>query len=50
MQSRVRNTGARGNPFKQAHEKAAQTRKEALDKPRKMRHINAKSYPSSCQA
>ena len=32
----VRNTGARGYRFKQAHEKAAQRREEASDKPRKM--------------
>ena len=32
----VRNTGARGYRFKQAHEKASQRRKEASDKPRKM--------------
>src|ERR1700750_3282286 len=32
----VRNTGARGYRFKQAHEKALQRRKEASDKPRKM--------------
>ena len=32
----VRNTGARGHRFKQAHEKALQRRKEASDKPRKM--------------
>src|SRR6202140_1901578 len=31
----VRNTGARGYRFKQAHEKASQRRKEASDKPRK---------------
>ena len=32
----VRNTGARGYRFKQAHEKASQRREEASDKPRKM--------------
>ena len=32
----VRNTGARGYRFKQAHEKASQRRKDASDKPRKM--------------
>ena len=32
----VRNTGARGYRFKQAHEKASQRRQEASDKPRKM--------------
>ena len=32
----VRNTGARGYRFKQAHEKASQRRKKASDKPRKM--------------
>jgi hypothetical protein len=32
----VRNTGARGYRFKQAHEKASRRRKEASDKPRKM--------------
>jgi IS30 family transposase len=32
----VRNTGARGYRFKQAHEKASERRKEASDKPRKM--------------
>ena len=32
----VRNTGARGYRFKQAHEKASHRRKEASDKPRKM--------------
>ena len=32
----VRNSGARGYRFKQAHEKASQRRKEASDKPRKM--------------
>jgi hypothetical protein len=32
----VRNTGARGYRFKQAHDKASQRRKEASDKPRKM--------------
>jgi hypothetical protein len=32
----VRNTGACGYRFKQAHEKASQRRKEASDKPRKM--------------
>ena len=32
----VRNTGARGYRFKQAHEKATQRREEASDKPRKM--------------
>jgi hypothetical protein len=32
----VRNTGARGYHFKQAHEKPSQRRKEASDKPRKM--------------
>ena len=30
----VRNTGARGYRFKQAHEKASRRRKEASDKPR----------------
>ena len=32
----VRNTGARGYRFKQAHEKASQRRQEASDKPRKI--------------
>ena len=32
----VRNTGARGYRFKQAHEKASQRRQKASDKPRKM--------------
>src|SRR5271157_1601092 len=32
----VRNTGARGYRFKQAHEKASQRREDASDKPRKM--------------
>ena len=32
----VRNTGARGYRFKQAHERASQRREEASDKPRKM--------------
>ena len=32
----VRNTGARGYRFKQAHEKVSQRRGEASDKPRKM--------------
>ena len=32
----VRNTGARGYRFKQAHEKASQRREEASNKPRKM--------------
>ena len=32
----VRNTGARGYRFKQAHEKASQRREEVSDKPRKM--------------
>ena len=32
----VRNTGARGYRFKQAHEKASQRRKDASDEPRKM--------------
>ena len=32
----VRNTGARGYRFKQAHEKATHRRKKASDKPRKM--------------
>src|SRR6202043_2904320 len=38
----VRNTGARGYRFKQAHEKALQRRKEASDKPCKMTLIKEK--------
>ena len=36
----VRNTGARGYRFKQAHEKASQRRQEASDKPRKMTPVD----------